>query len=73
MKVRKKGYWFLFILTVFFTLLTIATLLPTDGASKSSLIGYKAFCTFTPISTLLCAVPAGLVCFIRKRFYVSYK
>ena len=73
MKVRKKGYWFLFSLTLFFTLLAISTIIPSERASKVCMIGYKAHCTFTPISTIICAIPAGLVCFVRKRFFVSYK
>ncbi len=73
MKIRKKGYWLLFTLTVFFTLLAISTIIPSERASKVCMMGYKAHCTFTPISTILCVVPAGLVCFVRKRFFVSYK
>lgn len=72
MKVRKKGYWVLFSLTLFFTLLAISTIVPSERASKVCMIGYKAHCTFTPISTIICVIPAGLVCFTRKRFFVSY-
>jgi len=73
MKIRKKGYWFLFILTLIFTMLALLTIMPSDRASKLCMIGYNAHCTFTPISTLICLIPAGLTCFIRKRFFVSYK
>jgi hypothetical protein len=73
MKIRKKGYWLLFILTLFFTLAAVSTIMPSDRVSKLCMIGYKAHCTFTPISTLLCIIPAGITCFIRKRFFVSYK
>lgn len=73
MKVRKKGYWALFVLTLFFTLCAVSTILPSHSVSKVSMLGYNAHCSFTPVSTLLCAIPAGLVCFIRKRFFVSYK
>jgi len=73
MKVRKKGYWFLFALTVFFAALTILTILPSESASKLCLLGYKAKCSFTPVSTIVCAAPAGMVCFVRKRFFVTYK
>lgn len=73
MKIRKKGYWWLFSATVFFALMAITTLLPDASASKVCMIGYKAHCSFTPVSTLLCIIPAGLICFIRKRFFVSYK
>ena len=73
MKIRKKGYWVLFALTVLFTLLAISTLMPSEQASKTCLLGYKAHCSFSPISTIVCLLPAGLTCFIRKRFFVSYK
>jgi hypothetical protein len=73
MKIKKKGYWVLFLLTLVFTLAAVSTIMPSYGASKLCLIGYNAHCTFTPISTLFCIIPAGLTCFIRKRFFVSYK
>lgn len=73
MKVRKRGYWKLFSITVALTLLAVLTIIPLDSASKECMLGYKALCTFTPISTILCLLPAGLVCFIRKRFFVSYR
>ena len=73
MKIRKKGYWLLFILTIVFTVAALSTVMTSERASKLCLIGYNAHCTFTPISTLICIIPAGLVCFIRKRFFVSYK
>jgi len=73
MKIRKKGYWVLFVLTLLFTLAAVSTIMPSYGASKLCMIGYKAHCTFTPISTLLCILPAGITCFIRKRFFTSYK
>ncbi|HRW62324.1 MAG TPA: hypothetical protein P5132_02495 [Bacteroidales bacterium] len=73
MKIRKKGYWWLFALTVFFTLCAISTVIPSEQASKVSMLGYKAHCSFTPISTIICAIPAALVCFIRKRLFVTYK
>jgi len=72
MKIRKKGYWILFILTLFLTFLAVSTLIPSERASKVCLLGYKAHCTYTPISTVVCALPAGFVCFIRKRFFVTY-
>ena len=73
MKVRRKGYWWLFVLTIVFTLGTLSTLIPTEGVSKVCLLGYKAHCSFTPISTIICAVLAGLTCFVRRRFFITYK
>ena len=31
----------------------IATLIPNEAASKPSMLGYKALCSFVPISTLI--------------------
>ncbi len=73
MKIRKNGYWLLFILTLVFTLAALSTIIPSESASKICMIGYKAHCTYTPISTIICIIPAGITCFIRKRFFVSYK
>ena len=73
MKVRKKGYWILFVVTIICTLAAVATLIPYDGASKVGLLGYKSFCSFAPFSTFVCVIFAGMSCFIRKGYFVSYK
>lgn len=39
--------------------LALVTLIPTATASKPCLLGYKAHCTFTPISTLMLLALAG--------------
>ena len=67
MKKRKKGYGLLIIKAVIFTLAMISTVIPNPSASKICMLGYKAHCSFTPISTILCAFFAGLTCFYRKR------
>lgn len=72
-KIRKKGYGLFMGLTIFFTLCALSTLIPAEQASKACMLGYKAHCTFTPVSTILCAIPAAIICFIRKRFFVSYE
>lgn len=70
MKQRKKGYGLLMGLTILLTLATISTLIPESGASKSCMLGYKAHCTFTPISTVICAILAAAVCRYRSKHYV---
>jgi hypothetical protein len=47
--------------------LAILTLIPTGLASKACLLGYKAHCTFTPISTAILLALAGLHIFLHKR------
>lgn len=71
MKTRKNGYGLLMILTILLTLAGIATLIPSAGASKTCILGYNALCTFTPISTVICFLFAGMLCQIRKKKYVE--
>lgn len=66
----KKGYLPLFILTIVLTLAAIGTVIPFAGASKISMAQYYAYCTFTPISTILCIIAAGVVCKVRKEKFV---
>lgn len=66
MKTRKKGYGIFLLLTIFITLAALWTIVPQATAHKVCLIGYKAHCTFTPISTIVCLLLAAGVCRIRK-------
>ncbi len=52
----KRRYWIGFWVTV---TLAISTLIPVPFASKPCLLGYRAHCSFTPISTVISAVPRG--------------
>jgi hypothetical protein len=54
-----KWYWW--VLMVVFVVLGIFTLVPVP-ASKLNMLGYYSHCTFTPISTVICWVIAG-VCY----------
>jgi len=69
MKKRKKGYIVLLVLTIIFTISALSTVIPYGYANKISMLGYKAHCSFTPISTIICIALAGLSCFFRKRFF----
>jgi hypothetical protein len=66
-KEKKKGYIPLLVLTVLFTLMTISTFIPQASASKACLLGYRAHCTFTPISSVTCLAISGILCVLRKR------
>lgn len=59
-----KWYWW--VITAIFIILGIVTLVPAE-ASKPSMLGYKAHCSFTPISTIICWILAALFCWIGKR------
>lgn len=41
------------------------TLIPSPGASKACLIGYKAKCSFAPISTAILGIVSGALFIIR--------
>jgi hypothetical protein len=70
-RTRKPGYGWLFALTVIFTLSALSTLMPQASASRACMLGYKAHCTFTPVSTVICAALAGAVCRLRKTFLTA--
>ena len=45
----------------------VSTLVPVPYASKPCLLGYKAHCSFTPISTIICFAIAGIIYWLGKR------
>lgn len=49
----KTIHLILLIITILFIFLGFKTLLPNAGASKPCLWGYKAACSFTPVSTFI--------------------
>jgi len=55
------------IFTVVYFSLAVVTLIPLASASKVSLLGYKALCSFTPLSTIGLILLAGLHIFLHKR------
>jgi hypothetical protein len=58
--------WYLLLLVAVFAVLGIWTLVPAP-ASKPCLLGYYAHCSFTPVSTLICWVIAGILYWLGKR------
>ena len=49
-----------------FLILGITTLMPAP-ASKPCLLGYYAHCSFTPVSTIICWVIAGVCYWLGRR------
>jgi hypothetical protein len=47
--------------------LAIVTLIPLASASKTSLLGYKALCSFSPTSTIGLILLAGMHILLHKR------
>jgi hypothetical protein len=59
----KLYYW---VGVIIFIVLGISTLIPAP-ASKPSLLGYYAHCSFAPISTIICWIIAGIIYWLGKR------
>jgi hypothetical protein len=55
------------IFTGIYFLLALVTLIPTLTASKLSILGYKAFCSFAPLSTLGLMALGGLHIYLQYR------
>ena len=62
----KKSPTHLIFTAIYFSL-ALVKLIPLMSASKVSLLGYKALCSFTPISTIGLILLAGLHIFLHKR------
>jgi uncharacterized protein with FMN-binding domain len=60
-------YWTLLGLSALFTLCAVATLLPSAGASKPNVLGYRSVCSFAPAASALCGLLAAATCTLRYR------
>jgi hypothetical protein len=58
--------WYYLIGAVVVIILGISTLIPSP-ASKPSLLGYYAYCSFASISMIICWVIAGVIYWLGKR------
>jgi len=59
------------IFTAVYFCLAVVTLIPLASASKTSLLGYKALCSFAPISTIGLILLAGMHILLHKRSLVK--
>jgi len=59
------------IFTIIYFVLAIVTFIPVSTVSKVSLLGYKALCSFSPISTLIFLALGGLHVFLHKKALVK--
>jgi hypothetical protein len=67
MKMNNKKVPVHSIFTGVYFLLALITLLPMGTASKISLLGYKALCSFTPISTIILLALGGLHIYLQLK------
>lgn len=64
---KKPGYYTLIALTVLLALGAVLTIIPVSYAYTECMLGYKAHCTLTPISAILCIVAAVLTYVVGQR------
>lgn len=53
------------------SLAAFKTAMPAADASKACLLGYKAFCSFAPVSTLILAMAAICAFFATRRIVLG--
>jgi hypothetical protein len=68
---KKPGYYTLLATAVILVLGAVLTILPMSYAYRACLLGYKAHCTTTPISTILCAVAGAITFALTNRFFTE--
>jgi hypothetical protein len=68
---KKPGYYTLLALAILFVFGAMLTIVPTSYTYKDCLLGYKAHCTLTPISTILCAVFAVITFVFTNRLFTE--
>jgi uncharacterized protein with FMN-binding domain len=64
---QPPAYIAMLVLTVAFSILAIVTMLPSPGASKPNVLGYRSVCSFAPAASALCGLLAGITCTLRNR------
>ena len=68
---KQPGYTIFLTLTIVSTIAALSTLIPQASASEACLLGYKAHCSFAPISTFICVILSSVFCRIRARKFKS--
>jgi hypothetical protein len=64
---RDRTYYLLLAATILCALAAAVTLIPDGAADEDCFFGYRAHCSFAPISTALCIVAAWVLCAVRAR------
>jgi hypothetical protein len=68
---KKPGYYTLVALTVLMVLGAVLTIVPISYAYKECLLGYRAHCTLTPVSTILCIILAAITYVVAQRSFTE--
>jgi uncharacterized protein with FMN-binding domain len=64
---QTRVYYLLLALTITLSVLAVVTLLPSRGASKPNVLGYRSVCPYAPAATAICGLLAGVCCTVRNR------
>ena len=70
-RIKKPGYYTLLTLALLMALGAVLTMMPISYAYKECLLGYKAHCTLTPVSTILCIVFAAITYVVGQRSFTE--
>ena len=68
---KKPGYYTLLALTILLALGALLTIMPISYAYRECMLGYKAHCTLTPISTILCVIIAVITYVVGQRLFTE--
>ncbi len=68
---KKPGYYTLLALAILFALGAVLTMMPISYAYKECMLGYKAHCTLTPVSTILCVIFAVITWMIMNSSFTE--
>jgi hypothetical protein len=68
---KKPGYYTLLTLAILMVLGAVLTIVPISYAYKECMLGYKAHCTLTPVSTILCVIAAAVTYVAGKRLFTE--
>jgi hypothetical protein len=68
---KKPGYYTLLALAILMVLGAVLTIMPMSYAYKECMLGYKAHCTLTPVSTILCIISATITYVVGQRSFTE--
>ncbi len=68
---KKAGYYTLLSLTILLAFGAVLTIMPVSYAYKECMLGYKAHCTITPVSTILCIISAAITYVVGQRSFTE--
>jgi hypothetical protein len=68
---KKPGYYTLLSLVILMVLGAVLTIMPASYAYRECMLGYKAHCTLTPISTVACVIMATITHVVMNELFTE--